>query len=201
MTWADARQKIIDGREYTDTVDVPFGDEVLTLTHKLLTETELLEIESSIDREELTDHAESDLSDAEQRIQTLQQKAELTDEEERELKELAKQVQAERAGLMNSMGMETFNAFMDAGKKALTPAEEDIDDAFELDPSKQETRFNFTPTTREEMREALELEMQEMVVDQPYPIKLIVGQKAYGESMSLLGNVEDEEVLAGNEMN
>jgi hypothetical protein len=193
MTWEKARQKITEGTEYTDTVPVPFGNETIELTHRLLNESELLEIEASIDRSELTDHAESDLSDAQQRIQTLQQKDELSDEEERELQELAQQVQAEQAGLMDSMGYDTFQAFMEAGKKALTPSSEDIDNAFDLNSDEQERRFNFRPSTRDEMREALELEMREMVEDQPYPIKLIVGQKAYSESLSLLGDVEGNE--------
>ena len=165
MTWEQGRRKITEGKEYTNTVPVPFGDETIELTHRLLTEGELLEVEASIDREELTDHTESELSDAQQRIQTLQGKDELTDSEEQELKDLAQQIQAEQAGLMNSMGYDTFTAFMKAGKKALTPSETDIENGFDLDTDEQQRRFNFRPSTRDEMREALELEMEEMVFD------------------------------------
>lgn len=190
MSWLDAREKIQEGTDYTDTIDVPFGDETIELTHRLLNESELYEVEAAIDREELMEYQQSDFSDAEQRIRELQDKDELTAAEEEELRDLARQIQAEQAGIMDSMGDEAFDAFMAAGKKALTASEEDIDEHFELSVDEQERRFNFKPTTREDMKEAIELEMREMVVDQPYPIKLIVGQKAYAESVSLLGDAE-----------
>ncbi|MDB9247449.1 hypothetical protein PN419_00310 [Halorubrum ezzemoulense] len=193
MSWLDARQKIQEGTDYTDTVEVPFGDETIELTHRLLTESELYEVEASIDREELMEYQQEDMSDAEQRIRELQEKDDLTAAEQQELKDLARQIQAEQAGIMDSMGEEAFDAFMNAGRTALTPSEEDIDEHFELSTDEQERRFNFVPNTREEMREAIELEMREMVVDQPYPIKLIVGQKAYAESVSLLGDAELDE--------
>ena len=195
MSWLEARQEITEGKDYRDTVEVPFGEKTIDLTHRLLTETELLEIESTIDREEMVDHMESEASDAEQRLQQLQQKDDLTTAEEQELQDLARQIQAEQAGIMNSMGMETFKAFMNAGKTALTPSEEDIEEHFDLSAEEQRQRFNFVPNTRDDMREAIELEMEEMVQEQPYPIKLIVGQKAYAESLSLLG---DTELSAGN---
>lgn len=193
MSWLDARQKIQEGTDYTDNVDVPFGDETIELHHRLLTESELLDVEASMDREELMEHQSSDLSDAEQRIRELQRKDDLSPAEEEELRELARQIQAEQAGVMNSMGKDAFNAFMNAGKKALTPSEADIEEHFELSPDEMERRFNFVPETRPDMREAIELEMREMVDDQPYPIKLIVGQKAYAESIALLGDADLDE--------
>ena len=196
MTWLEARQEITEGKEHRDTVPVPFGDKTIELTHRLLTETELLEIESTIDREKMVEHMESEASDAEQRLQQLQSKDELTAAEQQELQDLAQQIQAEQAGIMNSMGMETFRAFMDAGKTALTPSDEDIQEHFDLSTEEQRRRFNFLPETRGDMREAIELEMEEMVEEQPYPIKLIVGQKAYSESLSLLG---DTDLQAGNQ--
>lgn len=192
MSWIQARQKIIDGTEYRDSVEVPFGNETIELTHRLLTESELLDIEASIDREKLTQHQSSDLSDAEQRVSELQQKDDLSASEQNELQELAKQIQAQQAGLMDSMGDDAFDAFMGAGKTALVPSEEDIDAHFDLSLDEQERRFNFVPNTRDDMADAIELEMQEMVSEQPYPIKLIVGQKAYAESLSLLGDADLE---------
>lgn len=195
MSWLEARQEITEGKQHRDTVEVPFGDKTIDLTHRLLTESELLDIETEIDREEMVDHIESDMSDAEQRLKQLQQKDELSSAEEQELRELAQQIQAEQAGLMDSLGEEAFEAFMEAGRTALTASEEDIDEHFDLPTDEQRRRFNFVPETREDMREAIELEMEEMVVDQPYPIKLIVGQKAYGESMRLLS---DSDLDVGN---
>jgi len=106
------------------------------------------------------------------------------------LQELAQQIQAEQAGIMDAMGEDAFDAFMEAGRTAITPSQDDIDEHFELSTDEQERRFNFIPKTREDMREAIELEMREMVVEQPYPIKLIIGQKAYFESIALLGDAD-----------
>lgn len=195
MSWIQARQKISEGKEYRDTIDVPFGGETIELSHRLLTESELMEIEATIDRQQMVEHIESEMSDAEQRFQELQSKAELTASEERELTELGQQIQAEQAGIMDSMGEETFDAFMDAGRKAIVPSEEDIDAHFDMTSDEQRSIFGFAPTTRDEMHDAIKDDMVDMVQDQPYPIKLIIGQKAYGESLSLLG---DTDVDAGN---
>jgi len=100
------------------------------------------------------------------------------------------EVQAKQADVLDSMGEDGFAAIMEAGKEALTPSSADIDAAFDTPSTEQERRFNFVPTTRDEMREALELEMQTEVEEQPYPIKFIVGQAAYAESMSLLGSTD-----------
>jgi len=190
MSWLEAREKIQEGTSYTDAVDVPFGDRTIELTHRLLDESELYEVEAAIDREQMMEYQADDMSDAEQRIRELQSKDELSGAEEQELQELAQQIQAQQAGIMDAMGEDAFDAFMDAGKMALTASESDIDEHFELSTDEQERRFNFIPQTREDMREAIELEMREMVVEQPYPIKLIVGQKAYFESIALLGDAD-----------
>jgi len=185
MSWEKARQKITEGVNYTDTVPIPFGGETIELNHRLLHEGELLQIESSIDREALQQHQQSGESETEQRIKELQSKDELTTEEERELEELVKQFTAEQSGVMDSMGYETFEAFMEAGKKALVPSNDDINTAFDLDIEEQERRFGTVPNNRKQMKDALKTEMETMVDNQPYPIKFFVGQKAYAESLSL----------------
>jgi len=189
MSWEQARQKIHEGREWTDTVSVPFGDETIPLTYQLLPETTLWEIERAMDKGEL-ENADVEMGDTEQRIQELSTKDNLTAAEEEELRELGMEVQAKQADVLDSMGEDGFAAIMEAGKEALTPSSADIDAAFDTPSTEQERRFNFVPTTRDEMREALELEMQTEVEEQPYPIKFIVGQAAYAESMSLLGSTD-----------
>ena len=195
MSWLEARPKIEQGREHTDTVEVPIGGGTITLTHRLLTERELTDVEAALDRQDMVDHIESDVSDYEQRFQELQSKDELTAAEKQELEDLGRQIQAEQAGIMDSMGKEAFDAFMDAGKKALVPTDDDIDDYFGMEASEQRDIFGFLPETRTEMREAIKDDMVEVVEGQPYPFKFIVGQKAYAESLSLLG---DTDLDAGN---
>lgn len=199
MAWEDARQKIQQGTDYTDTVDVPFGDpqtgdvETVELTHRLLNENEYWNVASSIDTDaiEQTDPDE-EVVEAQRRVTELQQKDddELTEAEQRELEEKLALIQREQGTLFDVFGQETFETMMDVGKMTLVPSEADIDAAFQKDVSEQDERFGFVPSTRDQMREALELEMQEMVEEQPYPIKLIVGMKAWSESQSILGETD-----------
>jgi len=198
MTWEKARQKISEGVEYRDEVPIPFGDETINLTHRLLNEGELFEVESAIDHEALQDHRESEDSAAESRVRELQQKKSLSDREKRELEDLSQRLAAEQQGIMDSMGYETYQAFMKAGKTTLVPSEQDINNAFELGIDEQERRFGKPPNGRDEMFDALKTEMETMVDDQPYPIKFMIGQKAYTESLTVLGDVDEQDIEEGN---
>ncbi len=191
--WMYARQKMNQGSDFRTSTPVPFGDETIDITHRLLTEGELMAVQANIDQEALMEHRTDGESDEERRLRELQEKdsEELTDSEERELQTLAEEVQRQKAGIMNSLGEETFNAFMEAGKKALCPSEDDIDDAFGLDPSEQERIFGKVLTHRNEAKDLLKSDMRNTVEDQPYPVKYIIGQAAYGESMKLFGDEED----------
>jgi len=190
MSWLEAREKIQEGTSYTDTVDVPFGDRTIELTHRLLDESELYEVEAAIDREQMMEYQADDMSNAEQRIRELQDKAELSAAEEQELQELAQQIQAEQAGIMDAMGEDAFDAFMEAGRTAITPSQDDIDEHFELDGFTHVFAGLWNEVEAPFLFVRGELEMREMVVEQPYPIKLIIGQKAYFESIALLGDAD-----------
>ncbi len=208
MSWEEARQKIQKGREYRDTVDVPFGDpvtgEVVTieLTHRLLDEEEYWNVAQSIDTEALDDDDDGDgdgdgddgvdeeVREAQERARELQQKDELSDAEERELEQCLQTVHEQQGALLDILGEETFDALLNVGQTTLTPSSNDIQNAFDLTPDEQEDRFGFVPSTKEQMRDALELEMEEEVTDQPYPIKLMVGMKAWAESQSVLGDTD-----------
>lgn len=189
--WMYARRKMNQGSDFKTTTPVPFGDETIDITHRILNEGELMAVQAHIDQEALREHRTDGESDEERRLRELQDKEALSEQEERELQTLAEEVQRQKAGIMNSLGEETFNAFMEAGKQALTPSEDDIDDAFALDPSEQERIFGKVLTTRREAKEMLKSDMRSTVEDQPYPVKYIIGQAAYGESMKLFGNKED----------
>lgn len=197
MSWEQARQKIQQGVDYTDTIDVPFGDpetgdvETIELTHRLLNENEYWELAQSIDTDTMDqDDPDEEVVEAQQRVRELQQKDELTTAEEEELEDKLTLIQREQGSLFEAFGEETFDALMEIGKKTLVPSDEDIEAVFDLDPTTQEDRFNFIPSSRAEVKEALELEMQNTVTEQPYPIKLLVGMKAWTESQSILGETD-----------
>jgi|APHM01.1.fsa_nt_gi hypothetical protein len=197
MTWEQARQKIQSGTSYRDTVRVPFGDpetgelESIELTHRLLTENEYWDVAASIDNEEVEqDDPDDEVEKAQQTVQRLQGKENLTEYQERELEDALETVQRNQGQLISNLGEETFNALLRVGKTCLAPSETDVDQAFNMPAPKQEQRFNFIPNTRDQVREAVKLEMEEMVQEQPYLIKFIVGLKAWSASQSVVGQTD-----------
>jgi hypothetical protein len=197
MTWNKARQKIQSARSYTDTVDVPFGDpetgeiETVELTHRLLNETEYWSVAQSIDQGAVDNpDTDDEAGEAQKVVAELQGKENLNDKEQRRLEEALQTMQENQGSLMSQLGEETFDALMDVGKTCLVPSGEDIEAGFDLAPPEMKKRFNFVPNTRDEMKEAIELEMQEELEEQPYPIKFIVGMKAWSESQSVLGQTQ-----------
>lgn len=186
-----ARRKMNEGADMTMTTPVPFGDETIEMTHRLLSESELMKVQSEIDQEALREHRVEDETEEEERLRELQQKDELSEKEEKEFNEVAEAVQRQQSGIMNSLGYDTFKAFMTTGKMALRPSDNDIQDVFQLDPERQKAMFDTVPNTREEVEELLIQDMRETVESQPYPVKFIVGQTAYAESMKLFGDVDE----------
>jgi hypothetical protein len=197
MTWEQARQKIQSGTSYRDTVRVPFGDpetgelESIELTHRLLTENEYWNVAASIDNSEVEqDDPDGEVEKAQQTVQRLQGKENLTPHQEKELESALETVQQNQGQLISNLGQETFDALLDVGKTCLAPSQEDVDAAFNMSPPEQEQRFKFVPNTRDEMRDAIKLEMEDMVEDQPYLIKFIVGLKAWSASQSVVGQTD-----------
>lgn len=194
-----ARQKINEGTDFRKEVPVPMGDEDVKLTHSLLPENELLRIQAEIDQEALMEHQSDGESEEQAELRELQKKddEDLTEEDEKRMAALQEEVSRQQAGLMNSLGYDTFKAFCVVGKRCLEPTEGDIEDAFDLTTAEQNEFYGEELTTRDRARELVKEDMVEMVEDQPYPIKFIVGQSAYTESMKLFGDADEEE-LEGN---
>lgn len=200
MAWEDANKKMEEGKQWTDTIPVPFGDDTIELTYSLLPERKFWDVQKSLDFDSIQEQMEgenAELAEAEERLQELLAKDELTEAEEQELQEIGRKLNTNQADFISQLGDDAFNSLLNAGKEALTPSDIDIENGFDLSPTEQENRFGFVPKTREQMRDALELEMQEQVEGQPYPVKFIVGQAALAESMSLLGATD---VNTGNPM-
>ena len=200
MSWHKAQAKIRKGKNYTDTVEVPFVDPEtgetthIDLHYRLPSETEQLKVQQAVDFSELEDvNQGEDIVEAQERVRELQAKDDLTPAEEQELQEQMRVVQQNEAELMSAMGEEMFDAILDLGKTCLTATDEDVNAAFEQDPATQRERFNFIPETRDDMREALELEQNTLLEEQPYPVKFTVGMAAFDESQSLLDDTDLDE--------
>lgn len=184
--WTRAKKKSREGVEFIDYANVPMGDETFELAYGLLSGDDFLDIYGRMDIQTIREY--QDESDTNERLQELQSKDELTDDEEDELQDLHEEVTEESAELISRLGDDTLSAIQDAGRLALRPDREDINDALELSSAEQEERFGETLRTPQEAREAIETEMREVVKESPYLIAWTIGQKAFEESQRLVGN-------------
>jgi hypothetical protein len=203
MTESDfvtAKRKTTNAREYRGDVNVSLGDETVTFKHRLLTETEFMRLQQVLDTEALDQDAggvdpEVGQTDAQQRLLELQQKEELSDAEEAELEELSGEVASQTSKIKDALGDEGFDLLMEMGTDVIKPSDDDVRYVYDLvseDPNTAKDLMGVStlpsPITEGAVRENLESELEGMITDQPYPIKLNVGLQAMAETISVLGN-------------
>jgi hypothetical protein len=192
--WRKARNKITDGTDWRGTVAVPLGDETIEIGHRLLTESEFFRVKEAIDLAELQQYEDEAMDDEMERLQELQAKNDddLTPTEQEELEELSTKLAVKQSELQDKLGDDVYEELLWAGRKAIHPTDEDVSE-FMNDLEWQKQLNDGDPiegTTRKRFEQVLKADMEQMVDDQPYPIKYMVGQAAFKESMQLLGNAE-----------
>ena len=198
-----AKRKTGNVRDYRGDVSVSLGDETVTFKHRLLNETEFQELQHALDTEEMTSASEPEVdpemgeTEAQERLLELQEKSDLTTEEEQELQELSQQVASQTSRIKDALGKDGFALLRKFGKEVIKPDGESVDHVYDLAKSNPAEAANLMglnelPTggtlTKNDVREHLEDELERMVTDQTYPIKLNVGLQAMAETISVLGN-------------
>lgn len=188
-----AKKKIADAKSWRGDVNVSLGDETITFAHRLLNESEFLELKQALNLEAAQDNSGNvGQTETQERLLELQEKSELTEEEEDELAELTAQVAQEMDQIEDALGDEGYDILMEMGKEAIEPTEEDIEYVFEQNPAEMKNLMGVSklpnPVTRDAVANELRKEYVRMVEDQPYPIKVNVGMQAFSETMSVLGN-------------
>lgn len=208
-TTSDLKERSIAATEYTDYANVPVGDETYELPYGLLNQQEQLNVQSKIEMSSIAEaQGDVDVSDetkdAEETIQELQSKDEdLTEGEKAALRDAQTTLAQNRGELIDAMGKQTLMAFYDAGKSAITPDKEDVDNVLD-NPIEARDRFtdiDGAPTpeggsyTRESARRALRKEMIAILEPSPFMVFFTIGQQVWKESQSageLVGSSEDE---------
>lgn len=188
-----AQEKIGHAREWRGDVNVSLGDETVTFEHRLLNESEFLELKQALELEELQKQDNVGQTESQERLLELQQKGDdLTDEEEEELERLTREVAGEMGTIEDALGEDGYDVLTDMGKKAIEPSDEDVQYVYDLPPSEMKRVLGIeqlpNPLTESAVRDALREKLREMISGQPYPIKLNVGMQAMSETMSVLGN-------------
>jgi len=184
-----ADEKIEQGNNWSDTMAIPVAGEKLEFGFELLNERVRQEVQSTLPLDEFRDYKKGGVSDEQERLMELQRKDELTDDEQEELVELAEEVNPEDEG-RDTLGDDAVEALMDAGKHAICPTDDDIDDILQAPPDVQENVLGEIPDhmDKDVIREQLREYMRERVDDQPFPIKFQIGQRAFMETVAVQGN-------------
>jgi len=193
-----AKQKITDATDWRGDVNVSLGDETVTFKHRLMNETEFLEVKQALNLGEEQEEGNENLgqTDAQQRLLELQQKDELTDEEEEELKQLTSEVANQTGKIEKMLGEDGYGLLMEKGKECIEPSDEDVEYVYDAKPDEARQLMGVStlpnPLTKGAVREHLREELRDMITDQPYPIKVNVGMQALSETISVLGNASQK---------
>lgn len=184
-----ADEKIEQGLEWSDTTEIPIAGEQMTFGFSLLNERQRQRVQNEMDLEEFEKYQNEDISEEHERLMELQRKSDLTDAEQEELVELAEEVNPEDEG-RDSLPDAAVDALMDAGKAALEPTDGDVTDLINADPKTQERICGELPDhlDKERARKELKEYMTDRIEGQPFPIKFMLGQIAYMETMAVMGN-------------
>lgn len=184
-----ADEKIEQGTDWQDTMQIPIAGEKMEFGFTLLEERDRQHVQNELPIQEFKEYRDDGMSEEQERLMELQRKDELTDEEQQELVDLAEKVNPEDEG-RDSLGDDAVDALMDAGKAAIEPTEDDVADILAADPDVQKRIFGEIPSNldRDTAREKLRAYMKERIEGQPFPIKYVLGQRAYMETVAVQGN-------------
>lgn len=183
-----ADEKIERGTKWEDTTTIPIAGEQMEFGFSLLDERVNQRVQSTLPLEEFRDYKKGGMSDEQERLLELQRKDDLSDEEREELADLAEEVNPEEEG-RDTLGNDAVEALMDAGKHALKPTEDDVQDAMSLDPERQREMFGSVPEGGPDVfHDELQSYMRERIEGQPFPIKFTLGQIAFMETVAVQGN-------------
>jgi hypothetical protein len=196
-----AKRKINEATNWRGDVNVSLGQETVTFKHRLLSESEFLELQRELDKDALSGDPE-DIEDpemgeteAQERLLELQQQEDLSNEEQQELRELTEQVAGQTDRIERALGEDGYELLMQMGRDTIEPSEDDVDAIFGMiseEPAEAIRAMGLDSLpenmTRADVRQNLRRELRMMIDDQPYPIKLNVGMQAMAETISVLGN-------------
>jgi len=209
-TTSDLKERSIAANEYIDYAKIPVGDDTYEVPYGLLNGSQILEVQAKIDMSSVSEAGDEidmddDVEEAEETVRELQSKDDdLTESEEEQLREAQSTLMQNRGSIIDALGAETLKAFRDAGRAAIRPDSEDIENVI-TSPIEAKQRFDDidgapTPSdsgefTRDQAQKALRLEMLEILDPNPFMIYFTVGQEVWEQSQSagkLVGTSEDD---------
>jgi len=181
--------KTRQARNWRGELDLPVGDESLTVGYRMLTEDEMGRLITSLPMDD-AEEFEDEQSDDYERLMDLQDRDpdDLSDDEQAEIRELRDRVRTERGNVVDEFGEDALGEIMWAGMKAVKPTEEDIEDVWHADPSVQEDVLGAIPSDKDDVEASLTARAENAIDSQPYPLKIRVGMRAMMETKQAWGN-------------
>lgn len=184
------RQKVVQGKEWRKTIDVSVGGEDFEINIRQLCDEEFWAVYENIDIDELKEFAEeSDNTEEEiERIEELQDKDDLSEEEEQELETLTRSIGSSQSQIIDHIGDEAFDALQEAGKYAIMPDGDDVDEVMQKPMKEQEDEFGHVLKSPEQAQEALKNNFESMLEESIDLLAFQIGINAFFETLDDQGN-------------
>lgn len=173
------RKKVAEGRDWRGTIRVNIDGDELELTVRQLRDPEYYDVLSSIDRDELQELRDAYPQDVLEEYRELQNSEEdLTDEEQERFEELRDTLEEESPDFTNVLSQSTFDGIRQCAKYAVEPDDEDLASAFQSRAAEIEREYNTKVQTPEDVRPALQDELEELIDDATDFASFTIGMQA-----------------------
>lgn len=181
-------KKLEEGANWRGTIRVSIGGEEHELTIRQLKDPEWKEVRGQIDRDELQELREEMPQEEMEELQELRGKEELDEDEQQRFEELEELVREEAPDPLAVLSDETFNAIRQTAKYAVEPDEEDKRQAFMERADEIEREYKTKVQTPEDVEEALQDEIEEMIDKSTNMASFTIGMQALVETVGDEGN-------------
>lgn len=186
----DVKQKVQEGIEWRGTIQVQLDDEEEhELSIRQLRDPELREVLDLIDRDELEELSGDLPEDEIEEMRELQRRdAELSEDEQERLEELRDHLEEEAGDVLDVLSEETFTGIRRCAKHAIEPDGEDLEEAFKNRASAIEREYGYQVKHPEDVKPALQDEIDEMVDDATNFASINLGIQCLLETVGEEGN-------------
>lgn len=177
------REKVSEGADWRGTISVEIDGEEYDLTVRQLRDPEFYEVMSMVDRSELQEMQEELPDDKMDEYQELQSMEERSEEEEERMEELQSELENSDADFFTVLSEDTFEGIRQAAKYAVVPDEEDLQEVFQNRARAVEQEYGVKVQTPEDVRPAVEDEIESMLDESTDFVSFVIGMKALLESV------------------
>jgi Tfp pilus assembly protein FimV len=176
--------KVQEGIDWRGTIIVEIDGEEHELTVRQLRDPEFREVMELIDEQELQELQGQLPEGAMEEYRELQNEdEEMTDEERERFEELRDELQGSTNSIFDVLSEDTFEGIRKCAKYAVVPDEEDVREAFVDRASEIESEYGVKVQEPEDVKPALEDDIDEMIENSTNLISFTIGIQALIETI------------------